>query len=168
MCLLGVRSVQNFSTSPTPKRHRSGRPLATSHTDGCFIVNAVPAEPDDECRSAGNRLHQRGLPARRPARVPDRTTRHRRHRLKCLPPMMLEMSKRALHIGHWCHQRNLWWWWCYMRAGVPGQICPTLNCTVTSPYYLNNTMTESHSDCIPTTACWFVSGNHYFNITEAL
>ncbi|KAJ8362867.1 hypothetical protein SKAU_G00116980, partial [Synaphobranchus kaupii] len=28
-----------------------------------------------------NRLHQRGLRARRPARVPDHTTRHRRHRL---------------------------------------------------------------------------------------
>uniref|UniRef100_A0A3Q3XEU1 Transposase Tc1-like domain-containing protein n=1 Tax=Mola mola TaxID=94237 RepID=A0A3Q3XEU1_MOLML len=28
-----------------------------------------------------NRLHQLGLPARRPARVPDHTTGHRRHRL---------------------------------------------------------------------------------------
>ncbi|MEQ2228769.1 hypothetical protein ILYODFUR_012198 [Ilyodon furcidens] len=32
-------------------RHKSGCPLATSHTDDCFIVNSAVTVPGDECHS---------------------------------------------------------------------------------------------------------------------
>ncbi|KAJ8370082.1 hypothetical protein SKAU_G00101100 [Synaphobranchus kaupii] len=85
-------------TGRVTERHRSGRPLATSHTDDRFIVNSALRNrmmnatqlqahlrevrgTQVSRQTIRNRLHQRGLRARRPARVPDHTTRHRRHRL---------------------------------------------------------------------------------------
>ena len=85
-------------TGRVTERHRSGRPLATSHADDGYIVNNALRNQmmnatqlqarSREVRGTqvsrqtiGNRLHQRGLRARRPARVPDHTTRHRCHRL---------------------------------------------------------------------------------------
>uniref|UniRef100_A0A671VKC8 HTH cro/C1-type domain-containing protein n=1 Tax=Sparus aurata TaxID=8175 RepID=A0A671VKC8_SPAAU len=85
-------------TGRVTERHRSGRPLATSHTDDRFIVNSalrnrmmnadqIQAHLREvrgtqvSRQTIRNRLHQCGLRARRPARVPDHTTRHRRHRL---------------------------------------------------------------------------------------
>uniref|UniRef100_A0A667WJH9 Transposase Tc1-like domain-containing protein n=1 Tax=Myripristis murdjan TaxID=586833 RepID=A0A667WJH9_9TELE len=79
-------------TGRVTERHRSGRPLATSHTDDRFIVNSalrnrmmnatqLQARTQVSLQTIRNRLHQHGLRARRPARVPDHTTRHRCHRL---------------------------------------------------------------------------------------
>uniref|UniRef100_A0A667XNA2 Transposase Tc1-like domain-containing protein n=1 Tax=Myripristis murdjan TaxID=586833 RepID=A0A667XNA2_9TELE len=85
-------------TGRVTERHRSGRPLATSHTDDRFIVNSALRNrmmnatqlkarlrevrgTQVSCQTIRNRLHQHGLRARRPARVPDHTTRHRCHRL---------------------------------------------------------------------------------------
>uniref|UniRef100_A0A673K984 Transposase Tc1-like domain-containing protein n=1 Tax=Sinocyclocheilus rhinocerous TaxID=307959 RepID=A0A673K984_9TELE len=76
-------------TGRVTERHRSVRPLATSHADDDrFIVNSALWNRMMNVRGTRasrqtiqNRLHQHGLRARRPARVPDHTTRHRRHRL---------------------------------------------------------------------------------------
>uniref|UniRef100_A0A667WGJ7 Tc1-like transposase DDE domain-containing protein n=1 Tax=Myripristis murdjan TaxID=586833 RepID=A0A667WGJ7_9TELE len=82
-------------TGRVTERHRSGHPLATSHTDDRFIVNSALRnrmmnatqlqahlrEVRVSRQTIRNRLHQHGLRARRPARVPDHTTRHRCHRL---------------------------------------------------------------------------------------
>uniref|UniRef100_A0A667WHT7 Transposase Tc1-like domain-containing protein n=1 Tax=Myripristis murdjan TaxID=586833 RepID=A0A667WHT7_9TELE len=85
-------------TGRVTERHRSGHPLATSHTDDRFIVNSAlwnrmmnatqlqarlreVRGTQVSCQTIRNRLHQHGLRARRPARVPDHTTRHRCHRL---------------------------------------------------------------------------------------
>uniref|UniRef100_A0A671LN17 Transposase Tc1-like domain-containing protein n=1 Tax=Sinocyclocheilus anshuiensis TaxID=1608454 RepID=A0A671LN17_9TELE len=69
-------------------RHRSGCPLATSHADDRFIVNSALRNRKINVRGTRvsrqtirNCLPQHCLRARRPARVPDHTTRHRRHRL---------------------------------------------------------------------------------------
>uniref|UniRef100_A0A667XTL2 Transposase Tc1-like domain-containing protein n=1 Tax=Myripristis murdjan TaxID=586833 RepID=A0A667XTL2_9TELE len=83
-------------TGRVTERHRSGRPLATSHTDDRFIVNSalrnrmMNATQIQAClrevrgtqvsrQTIRNHLHQHVLRARRPARVPDHTTRHRCH-----------------------------------------------------------------------------------------
>uniref|UniRef100_A0A667ZG46 Transposase Tc1-like domain-containing protein n=1 Tax=Myripristis murdjan TaxID=586833 RepID=A0A667ZG46_9TELE len=83
-------------TGRLTERHRSGRPLATSHTDDRFIVNnalrnrMMNATQIQAClrevrgtqvshQTIRNHLHQHGLRARRPARVPDHATRHRCH-----------------------------------------------------------------------------------------
>uniref|UniRef100_A0A3B3S651 Transposase Tc1-like domain-containing protein n=1 Tax=Paramormyrops kingsleyae TaxID=1676925 RepID=A0A3B3S651_9TELE len=85
-------------TGRVTERHRSGRPLITSYTDDGFIVNSVLRNRMMNAtqlqahlmevrgiqvsrQTIRKRLHQRGLCARRPARVPDHTIRHRRHRL---------------------------------------------------------------------------------------
>uniref|UniRef100_A0A673ARX4 Transposase Tc1-like domain-containing protein n=1 Tax=Sphaeramia orbicularis TaxID=375764 RepID=A0A673ARX4_9TELE len=83
-------------TGRVTERHRSGRPLATSNTNDCFIVysalwnrmmNATQPQAhlsevrgiQVSCQSIRNRLHQRGLHARGPAKAPKHTIRHRRH-----------------------------------------------------------------------------------------
>uniref|UniRef100_A0A3B3QJ77 Transposase Tc1-like domain-containing protein n=1 Tax=Paramormyrops kingsleyae TaxID=1676925 RepID=A0A3B3QJ77_9TELE len=83
-------------TGRVTERHRSGCPLATFHTDERFIVNGAlrnrmmnATQLQAHLREVRGthvsrqtirkRLHQRGLRARRPARVPDHTTRHKRH-----------------------------------------------------------------------------------------
>uniref|UniRef100_A0A3Q1FV87 Transposase Tc1-like domain-containing protein n=1 Tax=Acanthochromis polyacanthus TaxID=80966 RepID=A0A3Q1FV87_9TELE len=85
-------------TGRVTERCRSGRPLATSRADDRYIVNTalrnrmMNATQLQAClrevrgtqvshQTIRNCLHQRGLHARRPARVPDHTTRHRHHRL---------------------------------------------------------------------------------------
>uniref|UniRef100_A0A667X1A1 Tc1-like transposase DDE domain-containing protein n=1 Tax=Myripristis murdjan TaxID=586833 RepID=A0A667X1A1_9TELE len=73
-------------TGRVTERHRSGRPLATSHTDDRFIVNNALRNrmmngTQLQVRLRKVRGTQHGLRARRPARVPDHTTRHRCHRL---------------------------------------------------------------------------------------
>ena len=85
-------------TGRVTERRRSGRPLATSRADDRYIVNAALRNrmmnatqlqarlrevrgTQVSRQTIRNRLHQRGLHARRPARVPDHTTRHRHHRL---------------------------------------------------------------------------------------
>uniref|UniRef100_A0A3B3QRZ8 Transposase Tc1-like domain-containing protein n=1 Tax=Paramormyrops kingsleyae TaxID=1676925 RepID=A0A3B3QRZ8_9TELE len=86
------------ATGRVTERHRSGRPLATSHTDDRFIVNSAlrnrmmnatqfQAQLREERgtqvsrQTIRNCSHQCCLRARRFARVPDHTTRHRRHHL---------------------------------------------------------------------------------------
>ncbi|KAL7840682.1 hypothetical protein AOLI_G00260050 [Acnodon oligacanthus] len=83
-------------TGRVTERHRSGRPLATSHTDDCFIVNSALRNQMMNAtqlqahlrevrgtrvsrQTIQNPLHQRGLRAGRSARVPDHTSRHVRH-----------------------------------------------------------------------------------------
>uniref|UniRef100_A0A3B1K3U9 Transposase Tc1-like domain-containing protein n=1 Tax=Astyanax mexicanus TaxID=7994 RepID=A0A3B1K3U9_ASTMX len=70
-------------TGRVTERRRSGRPLATSQADDRYIVNnALRNRMMNALKChVRNRLHQHGLRARRPARVPDHTTRHRHHRL---------------------------------------------------------------------------------------
>ncbi|XP_058234807.1 uncharacterized protein LOC131345768 isoform X2 [Hemibagrus wyckioides] len=82
-------------TGRVTERHRSGRPLATSPVDDCFIVNSALRNrimnatqlqahlrevrgTQVSRQTIRNLLHQCGLRARRPARVPDHTPRHRR------------------------------------------------------------------------------------------
>uniref|UniRef100_A0A673FQF7 Transposase Tc1-like domain-containing protein n=1 Tax=Sinocyclocheilus rhinocerous TaxID=307959 RepID=A0A673FQF7_9TELE len=79
---------RDTETGRVTERHRSGCPLATSHADDRFIVNSALRNRKINVRGTRvsrqtirNCLHQHGLRARRPARVPDHTTRHRRHRL---------------------------------------------------------------------------------------
>ncbi len=116
----------------------------TSHADDRFIVNSalwnrimnatqLQARLRDvrdtrvSRQTIRNRLNQHGLRARWPARVPDHTTRHRRHRQgafaldeepvdlgavlrwksihieqKWWPPALLETSRRILCISHCC------------------------------------------------------------------
>ncbi|MED6249193.1 hypothetical protein ATANTOWER_010714, partial [Ataeniobius toweri] len=78
------------------ERHRSGRPLATSLTDGHFVVNSAlqnrmmnATQLQAHFRRARgtqvsrqtilNPIPQLGLHVRRPTRVPDHNTRHRHH-----------------------------------------------------------------------------------------
>uniref|UniRef100_A0A3B1IPN0 Tc1-like transposase DDE domain-containing protein n=1 Tax=Astyanax mexicanus TaxID=7994 RepID=A0A3B1IPN0_ASTMX len=85
-------------TGRVTERRRSGRPLATSQADDRYIVNNALRNrmmnatqlqarlrevrgTQVSRQTIRNRLHQHGLRARRPARVPDHTTRHRHHRL---------------------------------------------------------------------------------------
>lgn len=90
-----VRLQQRYrETGRVTERYTSGRPLATSHADHCFIVNSALwngtqlQEHFREVRctqvsrqTIRNCLHQGGLHAGWPARAPDETTSHTRHRL---------------------------------------------------------------------------------------
>uniref|UniRef100_A0A3Q3XEF2 Uncharacterized protein n=1 Tax=Mola mola TaxID=94237 RepID=A0A3Q3XEF2_MOLML len=61
-------------TGRVTERHRSGRPLATSHADGCFNVNSGLRNQMMSANQLQARLREvRG--------VPDHTTRHRLHLL---------------------------------------------------------------------------------------
>ncbi|CAK6970414.1 Transposable element Tcb1 [Scomber scombrus] len=150
------------------ERHRSGRPLATSYTDDHFIVNSAlrnrmtnatqlqahlrEVRGTQVSRQAfRNCLHQHGLRARRPARVPDHSTRHRRHRLAWTREH-LRWTRDLEHNGRQrCWRRQGEHYapatvvtrraFVTVRADVSSQYRTALhfvNGTVTSPYYLNN------------------------------
>ncbi len=89
-----------------------------------------------------NRLHQHGLRARWPARVPDHTTRHRHHRQGAF---VLDEEPVGLSAVLWWKSIHIEqkWWLPTLLSGVKvwtevSSQYRTVNGTVTSQYYLNN------------------------------
>ncbi len=159
-------------TGRVTERHRSGHPLDTSHADDRFIVNSALRNRMMKAtqlqarlrevrgtrvtrQTIQNRLHQHGLCARRPARVPDHTTRHRRHRLACrehlrwtrnqwTSVLLSDESRFPLsrNDGRQCcwrcqgeHYASATIVWCYTLGRTTLHL---VNGTATNQYYPNN------------------------------